>query len=627
MFGFHGRILFVDLNKQTFKIEEPNQNFYRKYVGNGILGAYFLLNRTPAGVDALSPENLLMFLSGVVNGNEGPGLARFTVCGKSPVTGGIGEARSEGPFALALKRTGYDGIIISGKLNKPGILVIDDGEAKIKPAQELWGMKISDTTDTITSIFPGAHVAVIGPAGENLVRFANIVSDKCHQASRSGMGAVMGSKNLKALVLLNGNLPEIADPITFEDIRIDFEDRIQSNPLAMWQHERPGFGVWIHTHGIDSSVCVNNYQSATCDYLDQFKPEFFDPYYKGIANCPGCSLSCIKLYSIRDEDASSGGLHQEIAGAMGPNIGNNRADRVIEANIICNEYGLDPNSLGYVISFVQELVQKKIIALPELNLDFTAENKNDILRLIDLIINREGIGDCLAEGAARAAAKIGNGATRYAMTVKNNEMVAFEPRSQTNLALGYATGPIGPRYEVCEHDWDFDTRVGWQHTLDYCRTLGILERIPMEYLGKDKVRNYKVLSCIWSAMDALGVCLFATAPTRILSLPDLARLIAAITGWKTSDYELMRLGELRLHIFRLYNNREGLTNQDDMLPDRFFEEPIDFGTHQGVKLDKDLFKSCIQLYYNMMGWDSKGIPLVSTLYDYGLDWAIDLVKN
>lgn len=625
MYGYNGKLLFVDLDKRTFAAEEPGENFYRQYAGNGIMGAYFLLDKTPAGIDALAPENLLMFFSGAVNGQTGPGLARFTVCGKSPVTGGIGEARSEGPFAIALKESGFDGIIISGKLSEPGFLLLQNGEASLLPAGDLWGEKTSTTTDALAARFPGAQVAAIGPAGEKLVRFANIISGKCHQASRSGMGAVMGSKNLKALVIAGGELPAIADPAALKGIEDDFRKRMKHNPLAMWQYERPGFGVWIHTHGIDASVCVNNYQSASCTYLDKFKPEFFDPFYRGVAACPGCALDCIKTYSVDEHSAPSGGLHQEIGGSMGPNIGNDSAETVIKANVLCNEYGMDPNALGYVISFAQELAQRGLLDPQGLDLGFKSDN--DALLLLEMIANRTGLGDLLAEGSARAAASMGAEAAKYAMTVKGNEMVAFEPRSQTNLALGYATGPIGPRYEVCEHDWDFDTRVGWEHTLDFCRTLGIRDRIPMDYLGLDKVRNYKVLSTLWSAVDALGVCLFASAPTRVLSLRDLAKLVAAITGWETSDYEIMRWGEMRLTMFRLYNCREGLTADDDMLPDRFFDEAIDFGLHKGVALDRATFQSCIRMYYAMMGWDEAGMPSEAALRDFGLDWAVPVLDE
>ena len=611
-------MLRVDLDKSTWHIETPDENFYRRYIGNGIMGAYYLLKETRANIDALDAENLLMFFSGAVGGLEAPGLARFVVCGKSPVTGGIGESRCEGPFAIALKASGFDGIIIKGAAKTPKMLIINDGEASIENADELWGKSIGAATEEIEKRYPGASSAVIGPAGENRVRFANIVSDYSHQASRAGMGAVMGSKNLKAVVIKGKKLPKAYDEAALKELYNWFDAKMRKNVLSMWQYDRPGFGVWIHTHGIDASLCVNNYQSATCDYTDNYNPENFAQYYKGEAKCPGCPNNCIKLYTAPEDNARAGGLHQEAAGSLGPNIGCENIETIIRANTLCNELGMDPNSLGYTISFAMECVQRGLLDSQGLNLSFSDDA--DVLKLIRMIASREGLGDLLAEGSARAAKKLGNDASRYSMAVKGNEMTAFEARSQTNLALGFATASVGPRYEICEHDWDFDTQVGWSHTLDYCRTIGILDRIPMEHLGKDKVRNFKALNNLWSAADGLGICLFATAPTRVYSLEDMARVVHIVTGWETSSYEVMRIGELRNHIFRFYNYREGLTAADDKLPDRFFEEPIDFGTHKGVKLDRNKFKEAIELYYDMMGWDKTGKPKESTLFDFGLDW-------
>ena len=200
-------------------------------------------------------------------------------------------------------------------------------------------------------------------------------------------------------------------------------------------------------------------------------------------------------------------------------------------------------------------------------------------------------------------------------------MVPFEPRSQTNLALGYATAPIGPRYDICEHDWDYDTQTGWDHTLKFSNTLGILERIPMEYLGPEKVKNFKVLNSLWSAADTLDMCIFAVAPTRLLNLTLMTELLTAVTGWETSSVEIMRWGERRNHLMRIYNNREGFGPEDDGLPERFFEEAIDGGIKKGVRLDRERFQQMIQVYYEMMGWDAQGVPRPATLYEYELEWT------
>ena len=621
MKGYNGKILRVDLSDNTWSVDIPEENFYRQYIGNGIMGAYFLLKETKANIDAFDKENLLMFMSGSIGGLEAPGLARFVVCGKSPVTGGIGESRCEGPFAIALKSSGFDGIVIKGAAKTPKMLIISNGKITIESADDLWGKKVGAATDELESRYPDSHSALIGPAGENRVRFANVISNRCHQASRSGMGAVMGSKLLKAIVIKGGTLPKAADEAALKELYSWFETEMQKNVLSMWQYDRPGFGVWLHTHGIDASLCVDNYQSATCDYADAYKPEGFDPFYIGEAECPGCPNNCIKLYAATGDDARAGGLHQEAAGSLGPNIGCKDIETLVRANTLCNELGMDPNSLGYTISFAMECVQRGILDSDGLNLTFSDDT--DVLKLIKMIAYREGLGDLLAEGSARASRKIGKGAEAYSMSVKGNEMTAFEARSQTNLALGFATASVGPRYEICEHDWDFDPNVGWPHTMNYCRTVGILNRIPMEYLGKDKVRNFKALCTMWSAADGLGICLFAAAPTRVYSLEDMARVMRIVTGWETSAYEVMRIGELRYHLFRFYNCREGLTEREDTLPDRFFDEPIDFGSHKGVKLNREKFKEAIKLYYDMMGWDEYGKPKESTLYDYGLDWLCE----
>lgn len=620
-YGYNKKILHIDLTDKSITVEQPDELFYRRYIGNGIMAAYYLMKKTKPGIDPLSPDNLLMFMSSVVAGHEAPGLARFVVAGKSPLTGGIGESRSEGPFGIALKRSGYDGIVISGASEEPVMLVIEDGEVKIEGAAHLWGLNVGEATDEIEKTYPKANVATIGIAGENLVRFANVISDRSHEASRSGMGALMGSKKLKALVIKGGTSPEVADPQKLKDLYDWFDSKMRSNVLSMWQYDPPGFGVWIHTHGMDASIGVNNYQTAQFENADNYAAEKFMPYLQGEAKCPGCPNNCIKIYATDDMDHRSGGIHQEVAGAMGPNLGISDIETIIRANGMCNQLGIDPNSLGYTISFLQECVQKGLINVDDL--DCTFSDKAEILKLVEMIANRQGIGDLLAEGSARAAQKIGGEAHKYALTVKNNEIVPFEPRSQSNLAMGYATSPIGPRYEICEHDWDFDLNFGWEHTLDYCRTIGIHERIPMEYVGNDKVRNFKALNNLWSAADALGICLFSTAPTRVYSLEEMASVLKIVTGWETSSYEVMRLGEMRNHIFRLYNYREGFTSGDDTLPDRFFEEEIDDGPQKGTKIDRDKFQEAISFYYQMMGWNEAGELLPATLHEYGLESLVN----
>lgn len=623
-YGYHHALLWVDLTSHTYSLERRSEAFFRQSVGGGLLATRLLLERTRPGVDPLGEENLLIFTSSVLAGHPAAGLPRFTAAAKSPLTNGIGETRCEGPWGVALKGCGADAIIFTGASAAPVAVVIEDGRVEFLDARKLWGLTVGETTDRLDeSLGRDIHVAAIGPAGENRVRFASIVTDRTYQAARMGMGAVMGSKGLKAIALRGSTMPQLADAEKIQSLTGSFAERINSNDLSRWQKEPPGFSCWAYLVGLDAALCVNNYTRATIDGLEQFRTEEFQKRFLSNGNCPGCPNDCIKfLHPLGDSslDRRSSGIHQEVTGTMGPNLGILDLDWVLRVNNLINQYGLDPTSLGFTISFAMELFEKGILDAggPE---KACFGDKESAERLMMDIVHRRGLGDTLAEGTRLAARRIGHGAGRCAMQVKGLEMVCFEPRTQTNLALGYATAPIGPRYDICEHDWDFDTEVGWDHTLKLTRVLGITERIPMNLLDARKVANFKALGNLWSAADALDLCIFAIAPTRILSLPEMATMLAAATGWETGDYEIMRIGERRQHLMRWYNLREGATAADDMLPDRFFEEPIASGRRQGDILDRAQFTHAVQTYYRMMGWDDAGRPAKTTLLDHRLEWV------
>ena len=268
-YGFHGRLLHVDLGREMSWVEEPPDLQYRITGGAGVLAARLLLERTPPGIDPLGPENLLIFANSAISGYPLAGLVRHVVCAKSPLTGGIGETRVEGPWGIALKRTGYDALIFHGAADRPTGLLIEDGAVTFFDATAQWGLTTDKATDDLESRFGSdAQIAVIGPAGENTVRFASIVSGRTHQAQRLGMGAVMGEKKLKAIVLKGGAAPPVADEATCQRISAEFAAAIPDNILASWQKERPGFAVWVHDHGIDAALDVNNFRTATFEPVD-----------------------------------------------------------------------------------------------------------------------------------------------------------------------------------------------------------------------------------------------------------------------------------------------------------------------------------------------------------------------
>jgi aldehyde:ferredoxin oxidoreductase len=626
--GYHGKVLHIDVGQQTTRVEELSENTYRTYAGGGLLGTYFMLRYTKGNLDAYDPEVPLLFVSSVIAGLEGPGLARFSVVTKSPLSQGIAEARCEGPWGRALKGSGYDAILIHGQANKPIYIVVENGNVSFEDASELWGLTTDFATDRIEEVWgtDEVSVAAIGPAGEKRVRYASIVTSRSIQAMRMGVGAVMGSKRVKALVLKGIQLPSAADPALLQKIGEQFVADMASNQLSMWQKSPPGFAAWIDLADEETAYMgVHYFRRNVFDAGDAYTRERFQEFYHGESPCPGCSNDCIKLLHPDPEagDPRSSGIHQEVSGTLGPLIGNRDLRTMLEANRLCNLYGMDPVSTGMTIGFAVECAERGWISDRELNgYRLSFEGNWDLLGLIRNIALREGCGDWLAEGVKRASERIGEHTSPWALHVKGIEMVPFDPRAQTNLGLGFATAPIGPRYDICEHDWDFDTVAGWSHTLRLSRTLGILERVPMQEVSRSKVKNYKALNTIWSACDALDLCVFASAPTRLLDLNQISELIRAITGWETSSYEFMSWGERRNHLMRIYNIREGLGAEEDRLPELFYQDPIPDGRMKGTYLLKDAFQDAIITYYRMMGWDDAGIPTEETLLDAGLgEWV------
>jgi aldehyde:ferredoxin oxidoreductase len=418
----------------------------------------------------------------------------------------------------------------------------------------------------------------------------------------------------------------VADPAACQAITERYRQSMPANPTTRWQLELPGFSGWLASLGTDQPVCAHNYRDGFFEGLDQFSPAQIMEFYRQEGDCPGCPNNCIKYFGVADEasfEPRAGGIHQEIMAVLGPNCGLTDLPTIIKANILCNELGLDPTSLGFTLSMAMEWAEHglKVIRTEAGPLRFG--QPAEILAAIDQIAHRKGDGDLLAEGCLRAACKIGGEVTRYAMHVKGLELACLEPRSQTDLALGYATSPTGPRFDYCVDDATYDPQLGLEHALAGSRSLGILEPIPMEYLGSEKVRNFKALSTLYSGADALDLCIFAIGPTRLLTLQDMAGLLGAVTGWNTSAYEIMRLGERRLHLMRVYNLREGLTAAADTLPVRFFTEPLNAkGRFAGLRLERNRFGEALRVYYRMLGWDDAGRPRYETLLDHQLEWTV-----
>jgi aldehyde:ferredoxin oxidoreductase len=631
--GHSGRILRVDLTSGAVSTETLGESTERLYAGGSLLGTRLLLTETRPGLDALDPEAVLVFASSAVAGHPAAGLPRFAVVGKSPLTGGIGEARAEGPFGVALKASGFDTIVIRGRSDRPVTLAIVEGRPRLLPAQELWGLDTSTVVDALAIRLGPCSVAAIGPAGERTVRYASIVSDRSFALPRLGLGAVMGAKRLKAIAIAGrGATVSVADPAALDAITTRYRQAVRTNPVTRWQLEPPGFGAWL-SRATAGSFSIRNYRTSAFAEADRpAEADFLARIAWTTGGCPGCPSDCIKGFAAstdpavlgRARERREGGLHQEAVAALGPNLGLAGAEDALALNIACLRLGLDPVSLGFTLSFAMECRERGLLTKADLDgIDLQFGAAVAAQQMTERIARREGPGDWLADGSRRAARWLGREAAAYALQVKGLELPPFDPRAQAGLALGFATAPFGPRYDVAEHDADFDDEApAWPHAMELSRALGIEHRMPARAQTREKVESYAILSQFWSALDALLVCPFASAPVRILSLADVAAIARAVTGWDVSDAEVLAWGARRLQLMRIYNLREGLTATDDRLPDRFFEEPIDAGRLAGSRLDRAAFGSMIAGYYELMGWDPDGIPTPATRMRHDLGWTM-----
>jgi aldehyde:ferredoxin oxidoreductase len=437
-----------------------------------------------------------------------------------------------------------------------------------------------------------AHVAAIGPAGERRVRFAGVVTDRDFAAYRGGAGAVMGAKGLKAVVLVGGAPPELADPDAVAALTERYRAAISENRLTRIQHDPPGFGGVAPVEGY---YVAENFRLSK---LDGYGGLAGDPLaarlVRSRGGCPGCPNDCVKTFAPAGTEERAG-LHQEALWALGPNLGLADLDTLLGLNARCHDWGLDPVSLGGVLAWWCELSARGLRAGGP-----TFGDAPGLLALAADVAARRGDGDLLAEGVRRSAAAMGPATEPYAMHVKGVELTFPDPRGSQGQALAYAISPLGPRYDIVEHDIDFDPEWGFPSYVE--RAGAPPGGLPMASLDPTKVELTHRMLELWSGLDALDVCVFASPPTRILTEDDIAGLVGAVTGWDITVDDLRTWGRRRWTLLRRYGVREGHTAADDTLPDRFFAEPITDGRLAGAVLDRESFDAARRQYYRLAGW-------------------------
>ena len=620
LYGFNGKLLRVNLSTREIKNETIPDDILKKYLGGAGLALHFLLKELDRGIDPLGEENKLVFSLGPGTGVRAPGMDMHMVLSKSPLTGGVGESQASGWWGPRLKRAGWDMIIIEGRAIYPSFLVIDNDQIELRKADHLWG-KDTHTVQKILEEELGKEfsIAQVGPAGENLVRFASIVCDLIFVNNRMGMGAVMGSKNLKAIAVRGTKDVPVADGKKLEEIYHYFEENFLTNPLNFLTTQE-GIASAVPSCNQDGLFSTHNAQTS-------FLPEgeiysvgsFLGEGSLESVPCFSCPAQCKKrVIGNKDIEGYYGAPSMESIVDFGFTLELLDPSFIFQLHEYSRKYGFDTTSLGVTLGFLAECFEKGLISKEDTGgVEIKFGKKEGVLSLLEEIIKGKGWGEEVGKGVKYLSNLLGKDTLPFALEVKGKEIPLHEPRVKQMLGLGYAVSPSGPDTFVVEHDTDFDENAP-QLFLNNIQALGLLERLPSPSLEAKKVRMFYYLHQVFSFMDALGMCIFAFAPCRFLPFSLISPLIQAITGWEVSLFRLMKIGETRVQLERLFNLREGIGKKEDWLPERLFE-PIKSGPRRGSRINPQDLKEAIEFFYSLAGWDiDDGFPKMGKLEELAL---------
>lgn len=621
-----GRILKINLTTRQITVEEKAEEFMRMYLGGGTIGAYYLLNEMPPSADPLGPDNLLVFAGSVVSGAPVSGLSRYTVSARSPLTGLIGDSQAGGNFAVELLSAGFVAIVITGKAGQPVYLLVKDGEVEIRDAAKLWGKEPAECEAIIKTELEDKHVVIaqIGPGGERLVRFACIVNGLNHFNGRTGMGAVMGSKNLKAIVVRSSSRPAFHDQEALVKLGRIGVEKAKSSGTANFLRNLGTAGA-VEIQNATGGLPSKNFSAGQLEGAEAFSgEELYKKFPVKSEACYRCAVACKKKWKIGGDHEFNpvyGVPEYESLASLGAYAGVTDPVAIIKANELCSRYTLDTISAGSAVALAMECFERGILTLKDTGgLSLRFGDGEALIKLITMIALREGIGDHLAEGAARAAKLWGRGAEECVAAVKGLDLPAHMPQIKKALALGYAINPFGADHMSSEHDGIYSSGTG--ESWDILASIGVYGKSSMEDLGPDKVRFYLATQKYYSLLDTLCVCDFCFAPGWLFSPAELVEVVRAATGWNVSLYELMLVGERRVNMQRVFNLRHGASPTDDKLPAKLFA-PLPEGPSQGFKVDAGEFAQAKQLYYAMAGWNAEnGWPTPAKLYELTLGWLI-----
>jgi aldehyde:ferredoxin oxidoreductase len=580
MYGYHGRYLRIDLSSGSATWITIPERILRRFLGGVGLATYLLHREGPVGGDPLAPDSPLVFSLSPLVGTPLTTSAKFAVAAKSPLTERLNDSLSSSHFAIAAKNSGFDALVIVGECAAPAVIVVDNGAVSIRPASDLWGLSAQEANRRLTAqLGPRFQTATIGPAGENLVRFATISHDNRH-AGRGGLGAVMGSKKLKAVAVAGSERVAVARPSDVVAAARDLSRR--SFGPATAKYRELGTVANLLTFNRLSALPTRNFQQGSFEGAAGLSGEELNAARRvARRSCAACTIGCEHIYEAADGPVR---LEYETLFALGPLCGIGDRDAVLAAARTCDRLGLDTISAGATIAFAMECAEKGLLDEPELRFG----NAAAALSMLDRIAQRQGLGNLLAEGTRRAAASIGGEAPDFAPHVKGLEIPGYEPRALQTMALGFAVGSRGADHNRSgAYEVDFSSRVDRLH--------GSPEAAALAIETEDRA----------ALMDSLILCKFLRGVFSDL-FAEAADLLGAVTGWDITVDELRTTARRIVNAKKLYNIREGWTAAEDTLPNRFLSEGLPDGASAGARLPRERLQSMIQAYYAERGWDPDG---------------------
>ena len=610
--GYAGKILRVELSENAFweqGIEESET--IRKYLGGVGLGAKMFYDDQDENIGPFDEKNPLIFLTGPLTGTIPAGVKYFVVT-RSPATQGYGESSSGGFFGPVLKMSGFDGLVIKGKADKPVYIFIDNGKVYIKKALHLWGKDACETTSLIREELgnPKVRVAAIGPAGEKLVSFAGIFNDGHNVAARMGLGAVMGSKMVKAIAVNGSSKIHISERSLLNKLTGDYRTLVKTDPHFRYFTTHGTNGIFEPCYLIGDVPIKNFTEGVFQNYHNLTGERLTEILLKSKAACYQCPIACKRTIKSRMNELAVQGPEYEGVAALGTCCGIDDLYAIAEANELCNHYGIDVISTGVIIAFLMECYEKGLMRRSETeDLEFRWGSTSALMGMIHKIGKREGIGDLAANGIRSLAKGIGKGAEDLAMEVKGLEIAMHDGRALKSKGLGYAVAPVGARANSMTpaNTW---CRLGMPELMKDYDSDSLEDNVELCIKSQD----------LFAAMNSVGVCMFFTAfPGSVLK--PLMDFLRAVTGWDIDLEEFMHTGERIFNLQRVINGRFGFTKEMDRLPMRFTAEPLKEGGAKGkvVELDRML-----PLYYRERGWNQEtGKPEASKLAELGLELCIE----